>query len=213
MYLHRLSCLSLRPSLVLVAVAMSTSVTVVIHSSSDCVPGMVSIYLVKLSSNSLSSISVFGSFAFHLTNYKRPRRQRAIHVEHTWTHAMTQSYATMTHPLDASTSTRTRTQPIIPQIQHTPTSPTIIDITNPSNTSPSSHQPNSTQTSNGIPPSSTADTLAPVMPEKFDRFESPAGAYPTGRSEGWEEAFEAQRLKRWEEKVTGDLKRWRGGNG
>jgi len=48
---------------------------------------------------------------------------------------------------------------------------------------------------------------------KFDRFRSPAGAFPTSRSEGWEEAYERQRRERWGEKVEGDLRGWRGGNG
>lgn len=62
--------------------------------------------------------------------------------------------------------------------------------------------------------SMTQTTLAPSGSNgKFDRFESPAGAFPTSRSEGWEEAYERQQRERWKEKVDADLRGWRGGNG
>ncbi|KAK8849445.1 hypothetical protein IAR55_004778 [Kwoniella newhampshirensis] len=41
----------------------------------------------------------------------------------------------------------------------------------------------------------------------------PNGVGPSGRYEDWEEEYEKQRLRVWEEKVARDLEGWRGGNG
>lgn len=63
----------------------------------------------------------------------------------------------------------------------------------------------------------TSETLVDsghtAKPVVFDRFESPAGSFPTIRNEGWEEAFERQQKERYREKVEQDLRGWRGGNG
>ena len=57
------------------------------------------------------------------------------------------------------------------------------------------------------------ERLPILSDQNWDRYQSPAGAFPTSQNEGWEEAFERQRVKRWKEKVDADLLGWRGGNG
>ena len=70
------------------------------------------------------------------------------------------------------------------------------------------------QTDHGLTGSqSTGTTMVGMGDGKFDRFQSPASAFPTSRSEGWEEAYDRQKRERWAEKVEGDLRGWRGGNG
>ena len=59
-----------------------------------------------------------------------------------------------------------------------------------------------------IQPSSTLQTLP-----SSHRFDSPAGALPTGQLPDWDAAFDEQRRERWLDKAKIDLEGWRGGHG
>nr|XP_031859061.1 uncharacterized protein CI109_005567 [Kwoniella shandongensis]KAA5526133.1 hypothetical protein CI109_005567 [Kwoniella shandongensis] len=117
-------------------------------------------------------------------------------------------YTPMTNPLSSPTSPNTFTSP-----NHSESSPFVPPQSTIGISSPLSHSTNYADADTIVPNDQGQGSSHPTTTStSFSVIRTPGGGV-NGRYEDWEEEYERQKMRAWEEKVGKDLEGWRGGNG